>query len=174
MCHDELRSFLTSADFRRIGIELACLAGEHNRPSIVGDDEPAELATSLGDFAGRVLRKRRKRLMTVDDDFAGLEPAALHGIRLRAKRLRYAAEIFAPLYPGKATQRYIRGLSRLQDRLGTFNDAAGAAGLVAELTGSHAFATGLILGFDGARSSGTRERIDKAWEKFHRLKPFWE
>ena len=62
----------------------------------------------------------------------------------------------------------------MQDRLGALNDAAVAAGLVAELTGNHAFATGLVLGFVGARSSDTRQRIDTAWQKFHRLKPFWE
>jgi CHAD domain-containing protein len=121
-----------------------------------------------------MLRKRRKKLMQVDDDLASLEPAALHKIRLHAKRLRYAAEIFAPLCPGKATHRFIRGLSRLQDRLGALNDGAVAATMLAELAGNHAFATGLILGFVGAHSSDTRERIDKAWQKFHRLRPFWE
>ena len=124
-CHDELRSFLTSADFRRIGIELACLAGEHDEPAMVGVGEPAEPTVALEDFAARVLRKRRKKLIAVDDDLAALEPQALHGVRLHAKRLRYAAEIFAPLFPGKATHRFIRGLSRLQDRLGTFERRRG-------------------------------------------------
>ena len=173
-CHDELWSFLTSGAFRRLGIELACLAGRQDWQAMAGDGERTELAASLEAFAGRVLRKRRKKLIAVDGDLADLEPPELHGIRLRAKRLRYAAEIFAPLYPGKPTHRFIRGLSRLQDRLGTLNDAAVAAGLVAELTGNHAFATGLVLGFVGARGSGTRQRIDAAWLKFQRLKPFWE
>jgi CHAD domain-containing protein len=174
ICHDELRSFLASVEFRRIGIELACLAGDRDWQAMVGDGEQAGLAASLDEFAARVLRKRRKKLMAVDDGLTELEPVALHAVRLNAKRLRYAAEIFAPLYPGKATHRFIRGLSQLQDRLGTLNDAAVAAGLVANLTGNHAFATGLVLGFIGAHSSGTRERINKAWLKFHGLKPFWE
>jgi triphosphatase len=173
-CHDTLRSFLTGPDFRRIGIELACLAGEQGQPAMLGVGEQAEPMVALEEFAARVLRKRRKKLFAVDDDLAALEPPALHGARLHAKRLRYAAEIFAPLFPGKATHRFIRGLSRLQDRLGTFNDAAVAAGLVAELTGNHTFATGLVLGFVGARSGGTRQQIGTAWQKFHRLKPFWE
>jgi triphosphatase len=173
-CHGELRSFLASVDFRRIGIELACLAGGSNRPAVVDDPEPIELAVSLQEFGTRVLGKRRKKLVQVDGDLAGLEPPALHRIRLRAKRLRYAAEIFAPLYPGKATHRFIRGLSRLQDRLGALNDAAVAATMLAELAGNHAFATGLVLGFVGARNSDIRERIDQGWLKLRRLKPFWE
>ena len=173
-CHDELRSFLGSVEFRRLGVELACLAGGPGRQAAPDDAEQTEPAAPLEAFAADVLGKRLKRLLQIDDDIAGLEPAALHAIRLRAKRLRYAAEIFAPLYPGKATHRFIRRLSRLQDRLGTLNDGAVAAHLLGEITsGNHAFAIGLVQGFVGARNSDTRERIDEAWEKFHRLEPFW-
>ena len=113
--------------------------------------------SSLEEFAARVLDKRLKKLTQIDDDLAGMEPAALHAIRLRAKRLRYAAEIFAPLYPGKVTHRFMRGLSRLQDRLGSLNDAAVAANLLGELSGgNHAFAIGLVLGFIGAQGARTR------------------
>ncbi len=166
--------FLGSAEFRRLGVELACLAGGPARQGAADDAEQIEPAALLEVFAADVMGKRLKRLLQIDDDIASLEPAALHAIRLRAKRLRYAAEIFAPLYPGKATHRFIRRLSRLQDRLGTLNDGAVAAHLLGEITsGNHAFAIGLVQGFVGARNSDTRERIDEAWGKFHRLEPFW-
>jgi CHAD domain-containing protein len=174
-CHDELRSFLGSVEFRRLGIELACLAGEPTRPVMPDEAEQAELTTPLASFAARVLSKRHKRFLQIDDDIAGLEPNALHAIRLRAKRLRYAAEIFAALYPAKAASRFTRRLSLLQDRLGALNDGAVAASLLGELTnGNHAFATGLVLGFVGAHAHDTRARIDKAWQRFRRLAPFWE
>lgn len=176
-CHEELRAYLQSAAFRRLGIELACLAGRQDWQAALDETAQGELAVQLRDFAARMLGKRLKRLMQVDEELVGLEPAALHSIRLRAKRLRYAAEMFSPLYSGKATARYIRRLSDLQDKLGALNDAAVAATLLAELNGNggnHAFAAGLILGFIGARNRRTRERIDKAWDKFARLTPFWE
>jgi CHAD domain-containing protein len=89
--------------------------------------------------------------------------------------LRYAAEIFAPMYPGKAAHRFLRRLSRLQDCLGNLNDSAVAQHLLGELPGgSHAFPIGLVLGFVGARAQKTRGQIDRAWERFHRLEPFWE
>jgi CHAD domain-containing protein len=175
VCHNELRAFLGSTEFRRLGIELACLAGGQDWQAALGDAEQEELAASLGEFAGRVLDKRLKKLTQIDDDLAHMEPTELHAIRLHAKRLRYAAEIFAPVYPGKETHRFIRRLSRLQDRLGTLNDGAVAAHLLGELTGgNHAFAIGLVLGFVGARSSDTREHIDQAWQRFRRAPPFWE
>ena len=150
------------------------MPADRHRQGAPDDAEQTEPAAPLEAFAADVLGKRLKRLLQIDDDIAGLEPAALHAIRLRAKRLRYAAEIFAPLYPGKVTHRFIRRLSRLQDRLGTLNDGAVAAHLLGEITsGNHAFAIGLVQGFVGARNSDTRERIDEAWEKFHRLEPFW-
>jgi CHAD domain-containing protein len=173
-CHDELRHFLGSAEFRRLGVELACLAGGPGPRRALDQAERPEPAAPLEAFAADVLSKRLKRLVQIDGDIAGLEPTALHAIRLRAKRLRYAAEIFAPLYPGKVTHRFIRRLSRLQDRLGTLNDGAVAAHLLGEIAGgNHAFAIGLVQGFVGARNSDTRERIDAAWLKFHRLEPFW-
>jgi triphosphatase len=173
-CHNELRAFLAGVEFRRLGIELACLAGVQDWPAIVDESGQAGLDVPLNDFAARVLDKRLKRVTQIDDDLAGLEPSALHAIRLRAKRLRYAAEIFAPLYPGKPPHRFIRRLGRLQDRLGTLNDAAVAASLLGELAGgNHAFAIGLVLGFVGAHSARTRKRIDQAWLRFHNLEPFW-
>jgi CHAD domain-containing protein len=175
VCHEELRGFLGSVEFRRLGIELACLAAGQDWQAMLDDDTQAEIAASLEDFAARVLDRRLKRLTQVDDGLADMEPAALHEIRLHAKRLRYAAEIFVPLYPGKVTQRFLRGLSRLQDRLGSLNDAAVAAHLFGELSGgNHAFAIGLVLGYVGAQSERTRGRIDRAWQKFVARTPFWE
>jgi CHAD domain-containing protein len=176
-CHGELRTFLSSVDFHRLGIELACLAGGTEWQETLGEAEQAELALSLEQFASKVLDRRLKRLDQVESTLAELEPSALHSVRLCAKRLRYAAEIFTPLYPGKATNRYLRRLSNLQDRLGTLNDASVARDLLGELGGSHgnqAFASGLVLGFSGAHGGRTRGRIDAVWQKFRRQTPFWE
>jgi CHAD domain-containing protein len=176
-CHAELRAFLTSPEFHRLGIELACLAGGEEWQDALGEAQQAELASSLDEFAARVLGRRLKRLLQVEGDLAALEPGALHAVRLRAKRLRYAAEIFAPLHPGKATGRYLRRLSQLQDRLGALNDVTVATSLLAELAGSggsQAFASGLVLGFSGAHANRTRGKIDDVWQKFRRQTPFWD
>jgi triphosphatase len=176
ICHDELRAYLTSADFRRLGIELACLAGRQDWYTLLDESQHAELTTELQAFAAKMLNKRLKRVHP-DGDLAHMEPASLHALRLCAKRLRYAAEIFAPLYPAKAAARFIRRVGKLQDQLGELNDAAVASSLLAELNGNgsgHAFATGLVLGFISARNRRTRGRIDKAWDRFAKLSPFWE
>jgi triphosphatase len=175
--HDELSVYLSGGEFRRLGIELACLvaglsASTATTPAPEGDALPEQ---PLEGFAAHMLNKRLKRLVQADDSITELEPAALHALRLRAKRLRYAAEIFAPLY-GKPARRYLQGLGKLQDRLGALNDAAVAANLLAELggnSGGHAFASGLILGYIGARSQRTRARMAKSWRKFNHAARFW-
>jgi triphosphatase len=174
-CHAALRDFLRSAEFRQLGIALAWLAGARTwyPPPPEGADQPV----SLRDFAAGVL-DRRLRKLDRNDDLAGLEAAELHQLRLKAKRMRYAAEIFAPLYPGKASRRFIHRLTEVQDALGLLNDRATAEKLLAELggpAGRHAYAAGLVLGF--AASGTTTELLPRAlrrWEKFQRTAAFWE
>jgi triphosphatase len=176
-CHNGLRAFLHAAEFRRLGIELACLAGGQAWQANLGETEHFELGMPLEEFAAGVLNRRLKRLSPTDDDLAGLAPAELHALRLRAKRLRYAAEIFAPLHAGKPASRFIRRLATLQTRLGVLNDGAVARTLLHELAGTSgtlAFASGLVVGFVGAHGSRGRARSARAWQKFHRAAPFWQ
>ncbi len=176
-CHAELRTYLESAEFRCLGIELACLSGGQGWQAALDEAELAQLASPLGAFAAHMLHKRMKRLAKPDDNITGLEPASLHAIRLHAKRLRYAAEIFAPLYPGKPRQRFLRRLEALQSRLGVLNDGTVAEALLAQLagkSGTMTFAAGMVVGFLGARADRARDKASRAWERFRKLPPFWE
>jgi CHAD domain-containing protein len=171
-----LRDWLRSADFRRLGIELADLAGGRAWLAALEPARAETLALGLDAFASGALARRLHRLAAAGKAIEHLDPDALHAIRLRAKRMRYVAEVFAPLYPGKATRRFMRRLASLQDRLGRLNDGAVANGLLAELgatTGARAHAAGLVRGFLAARSGDARGRIARAWQRLHRLEPFW-
>jgi triphosphatase len=162
-----LSAYLTGAEFRLLSIELACLAAaEWTLP----DAEPPR----LNEFAAAVLRSRWKKLLHVGKSLEDLDNTALHGLRLKAKRLRYAAEFFAPLFPGRPAARFIRRLSVLQERLGLFNDTTVAETLLRELNASPGYASGLILGFTAARGAGVRPKIAAAWARFRRREPFWE
>ncbi len=174
-CHATLRDFLRSAEFRQLGIALAWLAGARSwyPAAPEGPDQPV----SLQDFAADVLDRRLRKLRATDD-IAGLDPPAQHVLRIKAKRMRYAAEIFAPLYPGKAPRRFIRRLTAVQDGLGLLNDRATAGKLLAELGGMggrHAYAAGLVLGFAAAgTTTEVLPRVMRRWEKFQRAAAFWE
>ncbi len=54
----------------------------------------------------------------------GVDPpaAALHRLRIDAKKLRYLLEFFRNLYPAETIEPEIKALKKLQDLLGDFND----------------------------------------------------
>jgi triphosphatase len=128
-------------------------------------------------FAARVLEKRWQKLCDDGAEIETLPAEALHELRLDAKRLRYAAEVFAPVYPEKAARRFQRRLARLQEELGRSNDAAVAIGLVRGLARekdeARSLAIGLVEGWCLARSAMDREGVLKAWKKLLAKESFW-
>lgn len=129
-------------------------------------------ADDLHGFAAQVLTRRHRRLKRAGEHIEALPPEELHALRLLAKRLRYAAELLAPLWPGQATKRYTRRLSRLQDALGLANDASVAAALVRSL-GVRNWAGGAAEGFALARGAGSRDLALESWAGWRKCKRFW-
>lgn len=175
-CHVELRTFLQGSAFRRLGIELAWLAAARSWQAELDPAAQDVLRGAVAPFAAEVLHRRLRKLLGAADGMEALALAALHGVRLRAKRLRYAAEVFAPVWPGKPQRRFIERLSRLQQRLGELNDAMVAGALMAALDGTsrrHAYAAGLVQGFTAACAGASRGGVIRSWEKFRRQEPFW-
>jgi CHAD domain-containing protein len=178
-----LRTHLASAAFRETGIALAALALDRPWRHAVPEDAEearhvAELRQSdLRDYAARALRRRFARVVAPGADLQGLPLPALHDIRLQAKRLRYAAEFFSPLFPGRQTRRFLRRMSALQERLGLINDGVVAQTLMAELPGrgpGRAYATGVVRGFVAAQTAGGLRKLDRSWQRFLHADPFWE
>ena len=159
-----LLAMLAGPDFRALvfeGLRLAALppAGE----------------TPLAPLAARLLRRRWRRLKRAGRVIEELPPEALHEMRLDAKRLRYAAEPFAALFPGRGARRFNRRLAALQEGLGLANDAVVARGLAARLAGRGAggFAIGTVTGFAAGRAEGSRLAAIAAWRELARTKRFW-
>jgi len=169
-CRQALEAYLSGPEFRVLATELAWLAAAETWVP------PAEPAADPTAFAARVMQGRARRLLAAGRKFESLDVPALHAVRLRAKRTRYAAEVFAPLFPGRHAPRYLRRLSRLQQALGVLNDGAVAAELLGQLGGArgrHAHASGVVIGFIAHRAASIRPAIEAAFEKFRRTGPFW-
>jgi CHAD domain-containing protein len=179
--YDGLRRFVAAPEFRQLGIRLAALAVTRPWETEIDEAAHTELESPLEDFAGAVLTRRWRRMFDAGEDIRNLETEELHRIRLRAKRLRYAAEFFAALFPPKPARRFIRRLSVLQEKLGTLNDGAVAASLLDALPGAkslgtgaeRAFAIGAVRGFVAASGGASRAGIAEAWKKFRKQEPFW-
>jgi len=135
------------------------------------------LAEPLGRFAERLLDKRAKAVKKRGRNFAELDAEHRHEVRKSLKKLRYAAEFLRELYPDKATKRYLKRLSTLQDAFGHMNDAATAETLLAELIEADeprlAEARGLVLGWYGHAAARGDADLVADWEEFVAAEPFW-
>ncbi len=128
-------------------------------------------------FGRGILERRWHRVRRAGDAFEALSAEELHELRLDGKRLRYAAEVFAPVFGAKAGRRFLRRLAALQDGLGIANDAAVARGLARSLAapgqGGRVWAVGVVEGWCEARVAGHRGDAFKAWERLSGKDRFW-
>jgi inorganic triphosphatase YgiF len=92
-----------------------------------------------------------------------------HELRKALKRLRYAVEFFASLYPAKAVKPFLKRLRELQDLFGDLNDVAVAESLFAApdapAAGDPAAARAIAVVI-----SARRERAEWAW---HSARTAW-
>lgn len=126
-------------------------------------------------WAGTILEKRWHALRNRCHGFAKLNPAERHRARIAAKKMRYAADAFAPLY-GKRSHPFITTLEALQNELGRANDARAGMQLLRSLQKKSA-----ALSFDLGRISGALESdaaqhvnlSGAVWQRLARSKLFW-
>ncbi|NKL33215.1 CHAD domain-containing protein [Rhizobium leguminosarum bv. viciae] len=80
------------------------------------------------DFAAGALEKQRKRLKKDGKALATVDDEHRHEVRKDAKKFRYAAEFFGPLFDDKRSSRrqkkFLYAMEALQDDLGALNDLA--------------------------------------------------
>jgi triphosphatase len=105
---------------------------------------------------------------------AALNTAERHALRIAAKKLRYAAEFFAGLYPHKRARPYLAALAALQDVLGTLNDTAVTQRLLSELSVPRGQAAGIVSGWTAYSSRVRLQELHQAWRNFTRQKVFWK
>jgi inorganic triphosphatase YgiF len=148
-------------------------------PAATDEGEAAPRFDSpVGTFAAFVIDRRHRRIRKRGRRVPEAPPEERHRVRIAAKKLRYAAEFFAPLYPAKRVTRYVEALESLQDILGALNDAAVVDRLLAEVAAGGGRPTapgidGLVRGWVAAVAQHELARFRRAWGEFEAAKPFW-
>lgn len=122
------------------------------------------VAARLADWHRR-LRRDAKQFLTLDD-------AGRHRVRKRAKRLRYAVEFAAALFPRAAVASYLAPLCEAQDRLGAFNDVCVAQQACGPLTEREPRAW-FALGWLSVRREQALAEAAEALARWRRASPFW-
>lgn len=172
-----LRPALQGPALRRIAWEAVTLLETRPWRSEAEDAAAARRAEPLAAFAAAVLDKRWRRITEAGDAIAELPDAAFHALRIDAKRLRYAAELFAPLWGRKKGRRFLARLAEVQEAFGLANDAVVARSLMASLTtgggAGLAWAGGVAEGWALARARRARKKAASAWTDLVEGESFW-
>jgi triphosphatase len=144
-----------------------------------GDETPIATARSpTREFAGAVLERRFARVRKRGRKLRNLSAAELHRMRIAVKKLRYAMDFLATVFPPKRARDMLSRLARLQNILGAMNDAAAVERLVHEAFGAQAGrvmseARGIVLGWSRGRALTLRRELRGAWKAFRAAKKFW-
>jgi triphosphatase len=160
---DDALAEVLNPDFGAFLNDVAAAAEQAPRPGKI-----AKTARAALDADWETVKKRGKKVGKTYDE-------RTHKLRIALKKLRYAAEFFAPLYPPRKTYAYIKALKKLLDRLGEANDVHGIGETLARIgTGPELrFASGVVAGWHASREKQlTREAMD-GWRDFKKVKPFW-
>lgn len=127
------------------------LAGDHSAPA----------ATGIPALARQAWRRLRKEVAGLGED---PPDAALHRVRIRAKRARYAAEVAAAVV-GQPAERFARAVADVQGVLGDHQDSVTAQVWLRSVGGSgrRAYAAGEMAALEMTSAAGSRTQFPEVW-----------
>lgn len=161
-CRKQARAAMTSPTYSQLLLEFTAASvalAESKKPPI-------------GGFAPRSLNKRAKRVAALATETRDANPEARHALRVALKRLRYALEFFAPLFPLRRMQRYHQSAAGLLELLGQMNDIVVAEQLAMQaLPGHH---SDLVRAWLAGRSDLMLAQLGPLLGEFLRHQPPWE
>lgn len=164
--------------FRRLLVDL--LVWIEAGPWTVGEATKSQRERAVERLATKELRERRRKMVKSASNFRGLSPKDRHKLRIEAKRLRYAADVFLGLYNHpKRAKAFMARLGEVQDSLGELNDVVVGERLAHDAAHSPGeaprnFVAGRITGALKARVAPLMDRAEAALEAFAEAKPFWK
>jgi inorganic triphosphatase YgiF len=138
-------------------------------------------------LAADELARRRRGIIKAGKGLRGFSAQERHALRIRGKKLRYAVEFFANVFPGKRNARrredVLTALKDLQDALGGLNDIATREQLAEKIAGEahgdeqaareRAFAAGMIVGRQHARQDELMDAAVQGYERIADSKTYW-
>jgi CHAD domain-containing protein len=164
-CHHELVDALVSR--RYVSLVQTLMTAAENPPLADGVDGERRARPRVRKLVHKSWRRLSRAVKRLDAD---PDDAALHEIRKRAKRARYAAELAAEALEEDAGG-LAKQLADLQDVLGEIQDAVvaeerlGALARDERISERAAFAAGKLACTIGQARSGARDRWPADWEK---------
>ena len=162
-----------SVRYSRLMLSIVAWLHGSRRHESLNDSRREALAAPLDKRAAKILVQRHQKLLKSAKGLKDGSPEELHRMRIAAKKARYAMEFFQGRHPTRRVERYINGLTALQDALGWLNDAAVAEGLLRQIAKSHlelAHSAGFARGFLCGRATQDVRELANLWTQFSAIK----
>ena len=169
-----VRATIATPRFQRLLLALGAFFATLDRAPA-----DASLPALARDWIAPVLQQRHDKLVKRARHIHRLSAADRHRARVAAKKMRYAAEFFAPLFADKRSKAYVGALAKLQSILGRLNDVEVATKLLDELAPAEdlapgaAYASGIVRGWVAGSAAPEFKRLRAAQRAFAKCPPFW-
>ena len=177
--HEQAARAVQSQRFSALLLDLSAWI-EAGAWSELKDPDVAKVrAAPISAFGAARLEHMRKSVLKRGRHFKRLDAEGRHQLRLKAKKLRYAAEFFAGAFGGPAARRrrFVEAAKTLQDRLGELNDLAvareTALKIVGPRAGELAFTAGVLVGDRQKAEAALLRRAGAAVATLDAARPFW-
>lgn len=177
---DELLAALGSERFRKLVFETSAATLLRSWAQAAAGGGEALLPADK--FACERLAARYARVRKIGKRIGVLDETERHALRIKLKKLRYAVDFFASLWPKRRTAAFRERLGALQDVLGEMNDAAVARALVGDILAARtnaaeaqaiAYAAGVVVGWHVGHLRDRAEKLEKRWQAFVAADPPW-
>lgn len=172
--------------YRRIVLETGLWAIAGNWATTKDDIWVARRTRPLADTARDILEQRTRKVLKKLKRLEKMDARARHKLRIATKKLRYAAEFFAPLYDHghakKERKRFATRLKSLQSALGRLNDIRVHEQFAREQIAKkkagnvqvrRAYGLGFVTGRERMAVPGCIAAAAKAGKRFARHSDYW-
>ena len=162
--HDALRTVLHAPLTEAVLADLRGWAASAFFPERNASRRLAREAPAMLDRLARRVRRRGRDLETQDDE-------QRHDLRKALKGLRYGIQMLDTLYEGKRVKPYRKALSRLQDDMGTLNDAIAAVELAHRLPDGPGRQA--VERWSNDLKQASLLALPASWQRFKAMRRFW-
>lgn len=144
---------------------------------VAAEDSLATGDLPLSSFAAMQIRDWLSGMRADGRDFTPDALAALHRLRIQAKKLRYVLDAL-PLKDRRTRQLALR-LKKLQDSLGIIRDSQTMRAVMGDWMGRHASRVvhrdaGMLIGWTARMEAEAHDDFGRVWKRFKRAARRWE
>ena len=177
--YGEVRNMLDSEQYARFKTEFGSWIDNRGWEQADLKEKQRKLREgNLISFARKVLDIQERQVLEAGAHVDKHSAKEMHKLRIKCKKLRYAAEFFSPVFAGMGE--FIEHMKGLQNLLGVMNDVAVMHGLLEELLVGVEDPevlqySGGILGWRSCYYHELLFDFDRRWEEFVDAKhPWWK